>query len=80
MDLTSPKNLQLSELDRVKIISAIEIIRNVIGDTIPDTVLTEKIIKFDFDAAAALDDILKSTSPESQTGKEKLHTYMHAYI
>ncbi|KAK0075135.1 hypothetical protein PV325_007318 [Microctonus aethiopoides] len=67
MDLTSPKNLQLSELDRVKIISAIEIIRNVIGDTIPDTVLTEKIVEFDFDAAAALDDILKSTSPESQT-------------
>ncbi|KAK0180613.1 hypothetical protein PV327_002977 [Microctonus hyperodae] len=66
-DLTSPKSSQLSELDRVKIISAIEIIRNVIGDTIPDTVLTEKIIKFDFDAVAALDDILKSTSPENQS-------------
>ncbi|XP_057333342.1 protein HBS1 isoform X1 [Microplitis mediator] len=62
------KKSELSEIDTAKLMSCIEVVRNVIGDTIPDSVLTDKIILNNFNAEAALDDILKSTPPKQTDG------------
>lgn len=58
----------LSELERAKLISCIETIRNVIGDTVPESKLREKIISSNFDADVALDAILKESSPKNAIG------------
>lgn len=67
-EAASWKMPELSELDTAKLISCIEIIRNVIGDTIPESVLTQRIIKFNFDAEIALDDLLKSPPIKNSSG------------
>ncbi|XP_011877470.1 PREDICTED: HBS1-like protein isoform X2 [Vollenhovia emeryi] len=54
----------LSELERAKLVSCLETIRNVIGDTVSDSKLKEKIILSNFDANTALDAILKESSPK----------------
>lgn len=54
----------LSELERAKLASCLETIRNVIGDTVSDSKLKEKIILSNFDANTALDAILKESSPK----------------
>lgn len=62
------KKPELSELDTVKLISCTEAVRNVIGDMIPESSLTEKIIKCDFNVELVLDTILKETPPKNLTG------------
>lgn len=74
------KKSELSEIDTAKLMSCIEVVRNVIGDTIPDSVLTDKIILNNFNAEAALDDILKSTPPKHQTGNFLLHDLVSCNI
>ncbi|XP_015127168.1 HBS1-like protein [Diachasma alloeum] len=61
-----PKKPELSEIDTAKLVSCIEVIRNVIGDSISDADLTEKIIKADFNAEVALDEILKATPQKNE--------------
>lgn len=63
-----PKKPELSELDTAKLMSCIEVVKNVIGDTVPDSILTEKIIECNFNAEVALDNILKSSPPKYQSG------------
>lgn len=58
----------LSELERAKLISCLETIRNVIGDTVSESKLREKIILSNFDANTALDAILKESSPKKDIG------------
>lgn len=58
----------LSELERAKLVSCLETIRNVIGDTVSDSKLREKIILSNFDANTALDVILKESSPKRDVG------------
>lgn len=55
-------------MERAKLISCIETIRNVIGDTVPESKLKEKIILSNFDADVALDAILKESSPKNAVG------------
>lgn len=62
------KRPELSELDTVKLVSCMEVIRNVIGDEMTEAMLTEEIIKANFDAEIALDKILKSTSSLTLSG------------
>ncbi|CAG5082389.1 Similar to HBS1: Protein HBS1 (Drosophila melanogaster) [Cotesia congregata] len=66
-----PKKPELSELDTAKLMSCIEVVKNVIGDTVPDSILTEKIIECNFDAEVALDNILKSSPPKYQSDAAK---------
>lgn len=68
---SSNKNItkyNLSELERAKLISCLETIRNIIGDTVSDSKLKEKIILSNFDANVALDAILKESSPKKGIG------------
>lgn len=68
---SSNKNItkyNLSELERAKLISCLETIRNIIGDTVSDSKLKEKIILSNFDANVALDAILKELSPKKGIG------------
>ncbi|XP_012543581.1 HBS1-like protein isoform X1 [Monomorium pharaonis] len=61
---TNEEKYNLSELERTKLISCLETIRNVIGDTVSDSKLKEKIVLSNFDANIALDAILKELSPK----------------
>ncbi|XP_029047251.1 LOW QUALITY PROTEIN: protein HBS1 [Osmia bicornis bicornis] len=70
----------LTELERAKLISCMESIKNIIGDTVPETEIKNKIIKSNFDAEVALDLVLKESPPktviESSTGhKDNLELY-----
>lgn len=65
---SNEEKYNLSELERAKLISCLETIRNVIGDTVSDSKLKEKIIVSNFDANVALDAILKESSPKKVIG------------
>ncbi|XP_034175480.1 translation elongation factor EF-1alpha (GTPase) HBS1 isoform X1 [Osmia lignaria lignaria] len=70
----------LTELERAKLISCMESIKNIIGDTVPETEIKKKIIQSNFDAEVALDLVLKESPPktviESSTGhKDNLELY-----
>ncbi|XP_011701574.1 PREDICTED: uncharacterized protein LOC105458170 [Wasmannia auropunctata] len=65
------KKYNLSELERAKLISCLETIRNVIGDTVSDSKLREKIVLSNFDANVALDAILKESSPKQAVDSAK---------
>ncbi|KAG5343176.1 HBS1L protein, partial [Acromyrmex heyeri] len=83
IDESSPsaneEKFNLSELEKAKLISCLETIRNVIGDTVSDSKLKEKIILSNFDANIALDAILKESSPkkvaESMENKKQLERH-----
>ncbi|XP_063986384.1 protein HBS1 isoform X2 [Diachasmimorpha longicaudata] len=62
----TPKKPELSEIDTAKLVSCIEVIRNVIGDSVSEAELTEKIMKAGFNAEVALDEILKSTPQKKE--------------
>ncbi|XP_024946830.1 HBS1-like protein isoform X2 [Cephus cinctus] len=64
------KSTELSNLDAAKLSSCIEAIRNVIGDTVSDSTLIEKILQSNFNTEAALDAILKESSPKDTTGNK----------
>ncbi|KAH0947746.1 hypothetical protein HN011_000755 [Eciton burchellii] len=61
----SKDKYNLSELEKAKLLSCIDIIKNVIGDIIPESKLKKKIILSNFNADVALDAILKESSPKN---------------
>lgn len=65
---SNEEKYNLSELERRKLVSCLETIRNVIGDTVSDSKLKEQIILSNFDANTALDVILKESSPQKVNG------------
>jgi len=72
----SKDKYNLSELEKAKLLSCIDIIRNVIGDTVPESKLKKKIISSNFNADVALDAILKESSPKNAIG---IYIYIYIY-
>uniref|UniRef100_A0ABD2WGH2 Tr-type G domain-containing protein n=1 Tax=Trichogramma kaykai TaxID=54128 RepID=A0ABD2WGH2_9HYME len=66
---SSYKLPQLSDLDAAKLMSCIEAIKNVIGDTHPESELNKKIIEFNFNTEAVLNSILNEESSKKITNK-----------
>lgn len=58
----------LSELEKAKLTSCIESIRNVIGDSVTESKLREHIIASDYDTEVALNAILHESSPKNNIG------------
>lgn len=60
------RRLNLDEEDEAKLMSCLDELRNVIGDTVSDNILIQTVIKHNFDFSKSLDDILnrKSRVPE----------------
>ncbi|XP_021184707.2 protein HBS1 [Helicoverpa armigera] len=60
------RSLNLDEEDEAKLMSCLDELRNVIGDTVSDNILIQTVIKHNFDFSKSLDDILnrKSRDPE----------------
>lgn len=58
-------DVALTELEKAKLVSCMESIKNIIGDTISGSEIKKKIIQSNFDAEAALDLVLKESSPKS---------------
>jgi len=61
------KQRDLCELDEVRLRSCLEEIRNVIGDSIPEHILIDSVMKNEFNFSKALDDVLNSAA--SATGQ-----------
>ncbi|CAL7935325.1 unnamed protein product [Xylocopa violacea] len=61
------EDVVLTELEKAKLISCMESIKNVIGDTVPEFEIKKKIIQSNFDAEMALDSILKESPPRNAT-------------
>lgn len=59
------RGLNLDEDDEAKLMSCLDELRNVIGDTISDNILIQTVIKHKFDFDQSLDDILNRNSKES---------------
>lgn len=53
---------ELSAFDTARLMSCIEVIKNVIGDNVTDEIMTNEIIKANFDAEIALNKILNPTT------------------
>jgi hypothetical protein len=66
-DREKQKQHDLCELDEVRLRSCLEEIRNVIGDSIPEHVLIDSVLKNEFNFSKALDDVLNSAA--SATGQ-----------
>ncbi|XP_076645496.1 translation elongation factor EF-1alpha (GTPase) HBS1 isoform X1 [Halictus rubicundus] len=62
---SNEKDIVLTELDKVKLVSCMESIKNIIGDTVPDSKIKKTIIQTNFDVETALDSILKESSPKT---------------
>ncbi|KZC12091.1 HBS1-like protein, partial [Dufourea novaeangliae] len=65
---TTPSNGEdevLTDLEKAKLMSCMETVKNIIGDTIPDSEIKKKIVQSNFDAEAALDLVLKESSPKN---------------
>jgi Domain of unknown function (DUF1916). len=61
------KHHDLCEVDEVRLRSCLEEIRNVIGDSIPEQILIDSVLKNQFNFNKALDDVLSSAA--SATGQ-----------
>ncbi|XP_076620248.1 translation elongation factor EF-1alpha (GTPase) HBS1 [Colletes latitarsis] len=57
----------LTELEKAKLISCMESIKNIIGDTAPDFEIKKRIVQSNFNAEVALDLLLKESSPKNVT-------------
>jgi len=66
-DREKQKNHALCELDEVRLRSCLEEMRNVIGDSIPEHILIDSVLKNEFNFSKALDDVLNSAA--SATGQ-----------
>jgi elongation factor 1 alpha-like protein len=56
------KQRDLRELDEVRLRSCLEEIRGVIGDSIPEQILIDSVLKNEFDFNKSLDDVLNSAA------------------
>jgi len=74
----SKDKYNLSELEETKLLSCMDVIRNVIGDTISESKLKKKIISSNFNTDIALDAILKETS--SRNGWYIIGIFIYIYI
>lgn len=55
----------LGDEERIKLMSCLDEIRNIVGDTASDKVLVETLMACEYDMAKALDHVLNITSNES---------------
>lgn len=65
---TTYKLPQLSELDTAKLMSCIESIKSILGDTCPESELNKKIIESNFNSEAVINSILNSDSKTQKKG------------
>jgi len=66
-DQENQKHHNLCEMDEVRLRSCLEEMRSVIGDSIPEHILIDSVLKNEFNFSKALDDVLNSAA--SATGQ-----------
>lgn len=67
------RSLNLQEEDEVKLMSCLDELRNVLGDTVSDNILIQTVLAYNFDFNKALDKILnKAERNEPEESKEDL--------
>lgn len=79
-DREKQKQHDLCELDEVRLRSCLEEIRNVIGDSIPEHILIDSVLKNNFNFSKALDDVLNSAASatgQPEAGEFALHYLKH---
>ncbi|XP_076668850.1 translation elongation factor EF-1alpha (GTPase) HBS1 isoform X2 [Andrena cerasifolii] len=67
---SNEKDVVLTELERAKLVSCMDSIKNIIGDTVPDSEIQKKILQSNFNADVALDLVLKESPPKNVVGKQ----------
>lgn len=70
----------LTELEKAKLMSCMESIKNIIGDTVPEAEVKKKIIQSNFDAEVALDLVLKESPPKAVTGMYIYYMYICKFL
>ncbi|CAH1389667.1 unnamed protein product [Nezara viridula] len=65
-----PEVLSLNELDKAKLMSCLDEMRNVLGDSIPEQTLSETIINSNYDITIALDKVLNKSVSSQKKDKE----------
>lgn len=63
------RGLNLNEDDEAKLMSCLDELRNVLGDTIPDNILVQSVLKHKFNYNKALDEILNNKSKQEEKPK-----------
>ncbi|XP_014218971.1 uncharacterized protein LOC106647195 [Copidosoma floridanum] len=67
----SGKSSELSELDKAKLLSCVEAVKNIIGDTCSDAELNKKIVQFNYNTEAVINSILSEQTDGSRKEKQK---------
>ncbi|XP_076378952.1 translation elongation factor EF-1alpha (GTPase) HBS1 isoform X1 [Megalopta genalis] len=62
---SNEKDVALTDLEKAKLMSCMESVKNIIGDTIPDSKIKEHIIQSNFNEEVALNSILNESSPKN---------------
>ncbi|XP_041974061.1 HBS1-like protein [Aricia agestis] len=65
------RGLNLSEDDEAKLMSCLDELRNVLGDTIPDNILIQTVIKYNYDYSKSLDNLLNNSEKSLQKTKQE---------
>lgn len=68
------QTFQMPDLDdesRVKLLSVLDEVRNIVGDSTPDQQIVDTIMKFNYDMAASLNHILNSTAEAAANAAPK---------
>lgn len=63
------RGLNLNEDDEAKLMSCLDELRNVLGDTMPDNILVQSVLKHKFNYNKALDEILNNKSKQEEKPK-----------
>ncbi|XP_074600130.1 translation elongation factor EF-1alpha (GTPase) HBS1 isoform X3 [Brevipalpus obovatus] len=70
-----PTLSELSDIERTQLTSCVEELQNVVGETVPESLLLEKALKHRFSVEKALDEVLnpKKFNEDSKTNKEEVN-------
>ncbi|XP_021495977.1 HBS1-like protein isoform X1 [Meriones unguiculatus] len=70
-DLKESSSHQLSDIDQAHLYSCLDHMREVLGDAVPDDILTEAILQHKFDVEKALSMVLEQESVQNLKGKSE---------
>ncbi|XP_078043335.1 translation elongation factor EF-1alpha (GTPase) HBS1 isoform X2 [Augochlora pura] len=62
---SNEKDTSLTDLEKAKLMSCMESVKNIIGDTVPDSKIRKQIIQSNFNEEVALNTILNESSPKN---------------
>lgn len=78
--LIMPPNIDIDDESRVKLLSCLDEVRNIVGETATDQHIVDTVLKYNYDMPAILDYILTSTAEAATGGTSKRATLVQTVL